>query len=145
VAEKGIPLLLEAVDPERYDIVFCGSGDPAILGPLPRPGVEYLPPRKRADLVKVYHAADMMVLPSFVEGFPLVAREAMACGVPTVLGYDPGYEPYREMLPLRFCKLNSESVRQAAYDGLLTSDRSSNSSIQMPTPAQWVRLIYDVR
>ncbi len=145
VAEKGIPLLLGAVDPEQYDIVFCGSGDPAILGPLPRPGVEYLPPRKQAELVRVYYAADVMVLPSFVEGFPLVAREAMACGLPTILGYDPGYEPYRGMPLLRFCGLTEAEVSSAIRERLetaLVSNRPPASGRLMPLNAEWMETVY---
>lgn len=35
-----------------------------------------------ADLVPLYHAATLVVLPSFSEGFGLPVLEAMACGVP---------------------------------------------------------------
>ena len=36
------------------------------------------------ELVHIYNAADIMVLPSFDEGFGLPAVEAMACGAPVV-------------------------------------------------------------
>lgn len=142
VAEKGIPLLLAAVDPEQYDIVFCGSGDPAILGPLPRPGVEYLPARKLAQLVQVYYAADTMVLPSFVEGFPLVARQAMACGLPTVLGYDPGYEPYRGMPLLTFCDLTSAGVKKAIQADRVEVHGPGSIGLQA---SEWVEAVYGLQ
>ena len=69
-----------------HDLVFCGPGDPGILGALPRPGVEYLPPRPQAELRALYHAADVLVLPAEVrEGFPLVVQEAVACGLPVLV------------------------------------------------------------
>lgn len=37
-----------------------------------------------SDLVHLYNAAEMLVLPSFDEGFGLPALEAMACGIPVV-------------------------------------------------------------
>lgn len=141
VAEKGIPLLLAATD-SAYDLVFCGSGDPSILGSLPRQGIEYLPPRPQAELVSVYHAADLLVLPSCVEGFPLVAREALACGLKAVLAYDPGYEPYRALPNLSFCARTPESVRAAIHSALARplEDRASREFDF--SPQEWVRRIY---
>jgi phosphatidylinositol alpha-1,6-mannosyltransferase len=141
VAEKGVPLLLAAADPQ-YDLVFCGAGDPAILGPLPRPGVEYLAPRPQPELVRLYHAADLFVLPSAIEGFPLVAREALACGLKAVLAYDPGYEPFRLLPNLSFCGLTPESVRLSIREALARPLEDSASSAFDYSPQEWVRRIY---
>jgi glycosyltransferase involved in cell wall biosynthesis len=47
-------------------------------------------------LAKLYRAADVLLLPSRGEGFPLVAQEAMASGLPVVMCSDPSYARHLE-------------------------------------------------
>ncbi len=42
-----------------------------------------------AGLVEIYNAADVMLFPSYAEGFGWPALEAMACGTPVVTSEDP--------------------------------------------------------
>nr|WP_167480246.1 D-inositol-3-phosphate glycosyltransferase [Mycobacterium pseudokansasii] len=46
--------------------------------------VTFLPPQSRTDLATVFHAADLVAVPSYSESFGLVAIEAQACGTPVV-------------------------------------------------------------
>lgn len=46
--------------------------------------IEFLPPKPASQLVDLYRAADLVVVPSHSESFGLVAIEAQACGTPVV-------------------------------------------------------------
>jgi glycosyltransferase involved in cell wall biosynthesis len=86
VEKKGIALLREVV-PARPDWTWllvgrAGDADPTTWG---FPNLRILPPMDRGALAAVYRAADLLVLPSVGEGFPVVVQEAMACGTPAVV------------------------------------------------------------
>ncbi|HBB65904.1 MAG: hypothetical protein A2049_03285 [Elusimicrobia bacterium GWA2_62_23] len=69
----------------RYRLVLCGVGDSEIAleqfssGSCVRIG--YVPD---ADMAELYSGAELLVFPSFYEGFGLPPLEAMACGCPVV-------------------------------------------------------------
>ncbi|GAB3031553.1 D-inositol-3-phosphate glycosyltransferase [Mycobacterium bourgelatii] len=46
--------------------------------------VTFLPPQSRTELASLFHAADLVAVPSYSESFGLVALEAQACGTPVV-------------------------------------------------------------
>lgn len=81
-----------------------------------RERVRFLPPQPRHQLADVYHAADLVAVPSHNESFGLVALEAQACGTPVVA---------------------------AAVGGLVTAVRDGASGVLVDghDPGDWARVI----
>jgi glycosyltransferase involved in cell wall biosynthesis len=90
VEKKGLRVALEAVElaDGGFGLVLAG---PDLAPPAGARGVETLGTLRPERLAEVYRAADAFLLPSVGEGFPLSAQEAMASGLPVVLGDDPAY------------------------------------------------------
>jgi glycosyltransferase involved in cell wall biosynthesis len=55
---------------------------------------------EQAEIAPYYQSADLLVLPSTGEGFPLVIQESMACGTPALVSDEivTGYEELREII-----------------------------------------------
>lgn len=86
VEKKGLKILRDLAAAFPDDLwLFAGQGplDPSAWG---LPNVLVLRGLRGADLARYYRAADLLVLPSVGEGFPLVVQEAMACGTPALVG-----------------------------------------------------------
>jgi phosphatidylinositol alpha-1,6-mannosyltransferase len=88
VEKKGlayIRALATAIPDCRFVLVGWGPIQP---GRWRLPNVTCVGALGRDEVVRYYQAADLLLLPSVGEGFPLVVQESMACGTPVLLSED---------------------------------------------------------
>ncbi len=74
----------------------------------------------RAQIVPYYQAADLLILPSVGEGFPLVVQEAMACGTPVLISEDTA-EGMRDIKSVAFISDHSPDALISALTAILGS------------------------
>ena len=86
VEKKGVRLLRPLIEATpSCDWLLIGRAGDVDPAKWRLANVKLLAPMKPVELRSYYAAADLLVLPSHGEGFPVVAQEAMACGTPALL------------------------------------------------------------
>ncbi|MBI3350733.1 MAG: glycosyltransferase family 4 protein [Burkholderiales bacterium] len=82
VEKKGLPLLRHCLDLPGATWTFVGSGP---LAPPVGPQVHLAGRLDAGQVAQQFREADLLVLPSTGEGFPLVVQEALASGTPVLV------------------------------------------------------------
>ncbi len=79
---------------------------------------------KPKDLAQFYQAADIFVLPSVDEGFPLTVQEAMASGLPIITSDDEGYSPYKlDRTKMCLLKKSSSKIIRSTISMLINDEQ----------------------
>jgi len=142
VPKKGLDKVL-AIRSDEYQIACAGgenlketSRDVLFLGKL-----------NQKTLLQAYQAADIFLLPSESEGFPLSIQEAMASGLPIVATNDPGYEHYDFDKKLIYFLDNptgtslQQAIREIIQGNNLLAAMSEYSTRYAQTNFSWQRAI----
>lgn len=107
VPKKGFHKLLEARD-NGYQLAFCGGDRPVDI-PADDNRAVFFGKVTPSEVAEIYRSADIFILPSEDEGFPLSVQEAMASGLPVVTSNDHGYARYGFNHELIFMLDNTDS------------------------------------
>ena len=92
VPEKNLPILLQAYASLRQEacLAIVGSGPMAQEWQRDAEGVHFVGVRYGLDLLACYQAADVLVLPSWLEAYGAVVGEALMAGCPAVVSDKAG-------------------------------------------------------
>lgn len=83
--KKGIPLIKNlALNFTDCDFIFAGWGSENPEG-WNLPNVKVFSGLQGKEIANLYNACDILILPAYGEGFPLVVQEALACGLDIIV------------------------------------------------------------
>jgi len=123
VPKKGLQVLSDACDRSvTFSVVFAGQETEALSShDGRRRGIGVV---SQDDCAELYRAVDLFVLPSFGEGLPLVALEAMASGLPVILGDDPAVRSELPDGPVKYVPTGDPGALAWAIEEMLSDGES---------------------
>lgn len=125
---KGIGYVLDAMrllDPEKFELEIVGRVRGSGAGLRQYEGLfQHRSALRPAEMPSMYRKADVLVLPSIVEGSALVVLEAMASGLPVVVTANAGADAVRDgvdgfVVPLRSPEAIAERLSTLEADPAL--------------------------
>ena len=146
VSVKGLDVLLNACTSLRtrgVEFRLCLIGDGPLRKTLEEQTrelglaevVDFVGPKRQAELPDWYRSSDMVVLPSHSEGIPNVLREALACGRPFVASRVGGIPELADPV-CRLVPPNSvPDLAEAIKDVLLSRPEPRALSLRAPNPS----------
>jgi glycosyltransferase involved in cell wall biosynthesis len=88
--------------------------------------VIFIEPLEDDDMRSFYRGADVLVVPSHIEGFGLPAVEALACGTPVIGGDGLGCLPYLDGEPIVVDVADPEAIAHAIKESGQTTDDAAD-------------------
>jgi glycosyltransferase involved in cell wall biosynthesis len=126
VPKKGLDLLVRAAkETSSFDVVFVGP-ETEVLD-APEEGCRGLGILAQAQIAELYRAADLFVLPSQGEGLPLVVLEALASGLPVLLGDDPALRAELPEGPVRYFDVDDTLGLVDSIEAILGESKGSGA------------------
>ena len=122
---KGVAYALDAMrllDRSKFRLVLCGTAVGSGRGLAAYDGeFEQIAGARPQDMPQVYGGADVLVLPSLIEGSALVVLEAMASGIPVIVTPNAGADAVRDgidgfVVPLRSPEAIAARLEQLRLD-----------------------------
>jgi glycosyltransferase involved in cell wall biosynthesis len=119
--KKGIDLVLNAARQlPDFNFLICGQDTEHLSGMSAN--VRLIGKVDQTALADWYRAADLLLLPSEGEGFPLVVQEALACGLPVMVTDDATNREYLDEQTAFFVPRDGERIAKAVRHAFSAPD-----------------------